>query len=133
VRQSGGTIWLEPAIRSIYFSRDDLAGLARQYWRYGYWKARMLSRYPESLRWRQALPPFFVLTLFVGLLGSFWVPAIRWVFVLELTAYILVLLLAGIQRGIKHRDMALIFGVPLAIATMHLTWGSAFLWSLMFK
>ena len=48
VRQSGGTVWLDPAIRSIYYARPTLSALARQYWRYGYWKGRMLLRYPHD-------------------------------------------------------------------------------------
>jgi len=53
IRKSGGKVWLNPFIRSVYFARPTLALLAKQYARYGYWKWRMLRRYPETLRWRQ--------------------------------------------------------------------------------
>src|SRR5688572_4061844 len=33
VRKSGGKVWLDPTIRSIYFARATLGDLARQYWR----------------------------------------------------------------------------------------------------
>jgi hypothetical protein len=66
IRRSGGKIWLDPSIRSVYFARPTLAKLARQYTRYGFWKWRMLRRYPETLRWRQALPPLFVFSLIGG-------------------------------------------------------------------
>ena len=130
IRKSGGKVWLDPAIHSVYFSRPNLAELARQYWRYGYWKVRMLKRFPDTLRWRQALPPLFVLSLLVGLILSIWFPFVRWLIVIELVAYSSVLLLVGIQMGVRHRDLSTIFGVPLAIATMHISWGSAFLWSM---
>jgi glycosyltransferase involved in cell wall biosynthesis len=130
IRQAGGKIWLDPQIRSIYYARASYIELARQYWRYGFWKLRMLRRYPGTLRWRQALPPAFVLSLLVGLLLAFWFSLFAWIFVIELAAYILVLLIVGLQVGIKHRNITLVLGVPLAIATMHLTWGSAFLWSM---
>ena len=42
IRNSGGRIWLDPSIRSKYFSRATLTSLVEQYWRYGYWKAKML-------------------------------------------------------------------------------------------
>ncbi len=130
IRQAGGTIWLDPAIRCVYFARPTLGALARQYWRYGYWKVRMLRRYPQTLRWRQALPPLFVVSLFLlPLLSIFW-PILWALFVIELVIYILLLLLAGIQGSRKQRDSGLIIGVPLAIMVMHLAWGSAFLWSL---
>ena len=130
IRQAGGTIWLDPAIRCVYFARPTLGALARQYWRYGYWKVRMLRRYPQTLRWRQALPPLFVVSLFLlPLLSIFW-PILWALFVIELVIYILLLLLAGIQGSRKQRDSGLIIGGPLAIMVMHLAWGSAFLWSL---
>ncbi len=133
LHQAGGRIWLDPAIRSIYYARSNLGELARQYWRYGYWKARMLRRYPGSLRWRQALPPLFVLSLFVLILVSpLWLFA-GWIFVLESSVYAAVLLMAGIRLAWKHHDPALVAGIPLAIATMHIAWGSAFLWSLIFS
>ena len=133
LRQAGGKVWLDPEIRSIYFARSGLGALARQYWRYGFWKARMLRRYPATVRWRQALPPVFVVS------RGFWaglavvLPVTGWVFVLELATYGLILLAAGIRLGLQKKDLALIFGVPLAIATMHISWGSAFLWSLIVR
>ncbi|MEW5868702.1 MAG: glycosyltransferase family 2 protein [Chloroflexota bacterium] len=131
LRQAGGKVWLDPSIRSVYFARSNLAQLARQYWRYGYWKARMLRRYPGTIRWRQALPPVFVLSL-IGLpLLALFLPCAGWAFVLELAIYTLILLAAGIQLAVRQREIVFIFGVPLAIATMHVAWGSAFLWSLM--
>jgi succinoglycan biosynthesis protein ExoA len=133
IRLSGGSVWLDPAIRSTYFARATLAELASQYWRYGFWKARMLRRYPETLRWRQALPPLFVLSLLVFGVLSFWFLLARWFLILECLLYCLVLLAVGIQVSMKKKDPALIIGIPLAIAVMHLTWGSAFLWSLIFK
>jgi len=133
VRQSGGRVWLDPAIRSVYFARADYGSLARQYGRYGYWKARMLRRYPGTLRWRQALPPVFVANLALLALFSPWFPFMGGLFMIELIAYALILLLVGLQTAWKNHDLALVLGVPLAIATMHIAWGSAFLWSVIVR
>ena len=131
VRESGGKVWLDPQIRSAYFARQSLKTLARQYWRYGYWKRQMLRRYPQTLRWRQALPPVFVFGVGVLLLMSpfFWLA--RWVLAAVLGLYLVVLLAAGIQLAIKNKDAAQVAGVPLAIATMHFCWGAGFIWSLL--
>ena len=130
VRQSGGTVWLDPEIRSTYFARSSLAELVRQYWRYGYWKACMLRRYPHTLRWRQALPPLFVLALLaLGFLSVWFLPA-RWLLAGGASLYGLILLAAGVHSAWIKRDPLLLLAVPVAIAAMHLTWGSAFLWSL---
>lgn len=131
IRQAGGKIWLDPAIRSVYFARATLGALAHQYWRYGFWKARMLRRYPGTLRWRQALPPAFVAGLLgTALLALFW-PLARVVFLAEWGLYAAVLLAVGIQATYRQKQVALLWGMPPAMAVMHLTWGAALLWSLL--
>jgi len=131
VRQHGGIVWLDPAIRSTYFARPNLLALAKQYARYGYWKMRMLRRYPETIRWRQALPPLFVLVLLTLLVASFFYTPLVWKLIAAVVSYALVLLVVGAQLAMKERSFALLIGVPVAIACMHLVWGGAFLWSLL--
>ncbi len=130
VRESGGTVWLDPSIRSAYFARPTLWALARQYWRYGYWKVQMLRRYPHTLRWRQALPPLFVLGLLLLGVGSLFWGWARVLLALQISLYALALLAAGIHTAVKRGDAALAVGVPAAIAVMHLSWGAGFLWGL---
>ncbi|HTP02740.1 MAG TPA: glycosyltransferase family 2 protein [Anaerolineales bacterium] len=130
VRKAGGVVWLDPAIRSTYIARASLQALAQQYWRYGYWKRKMLQRHPGSLRWRQALPPVFVASLIgLGSLSIFLPPA-RVLLLLETALYILLLAGAGLLAAMRRGSPLLMLGLPLAIATMHVSWGAGFLWSL---
>lgn len=130
IRRAGGIVWFDPSIRCVYYARARWWDLLRQYWRYGFWKGKMIRRYPSSLRWRQLLPPLFVVALFsLGLL-SLWFPIFRLLLAGMLVIYGSVLVAAGMQKGVQKRDPALIPGLPLAISTMHLSWGCAFLWSL---
>jgi len=130
IQESGGRIWLDPKIRSQYFARSTLADLAKQYWRYGYWKWKMLLSFPKTLRWRQGLPPIFVLSLTIGFLISifhhpFWIfPAC------ETLVYILVLLAGSLKTSTNYKNKKLLIGLPLAISTMHIFWGLGFLWSM---
>ena len=130
IRHTGGVIWFDPDIRSIYFARPDLSTLARQYTRYGYWKAQMLRRYPKTLRWRQLLPPLFVAALLILLMLAPWWAIARWLLLLQLGVYTLALFIAGLHSAISLKDPLLAIGIPFAIATMHLTWGAALLWGL---
>jgi succinoglycan biosynthesis protein ExoA len=131
IRKQGGRIWLDPQIRSVYYARGNLAALSRQYWRYGYWKRQMLRRYPETLRWRQALPPLFVSTvILLALLMPFFSLA-RWTLMGLLAVYLLILVLAGLQLAIRRKSPALLPGVPLAIGCMHFSWGAGFIWGLL--
>ncbi len=127
ILKAGGRIWFDPDIRSIYYARPSLGELARQYLRYGYWKARMLHGHPDTLKWRQALPPLFVLgTLVLLVAGAFWplgwsLLAVQW------GGYGLALLVAGLLEAVRRHDPSLILGIPLSLGVMHLCWGSAFL------
>ena len=127
--RAGGKIWLNPAIRSVYFARPNLLELARQYWRYGYWKARMLMNNISVIRMRQILPPLFVSSLIIIPLISLFYPPAIWLFLVEIGIYFLALIVVGLLFALKQRNMLLIPGIPLAITVMHICWGGAFLWS----
>lgn len=131
IRQSGGSVYFDPAIKSVYYARPTLASLARQYWRYGYWKWRMLRRYPRSLRWRQLLPPLFVVVVILMLILSLFFSAARIALAALLLVYCLALIISAIPAAFQKRQWFLLPGVPLAIATMHFSWGAGFMVSLL--
>jgi len=130
IRQAGGEIWLDPDIRSVYYARANLKALIQQYWRYGFWKWQMLRRYPDTIRWRQALPPLFVAVLIILILLAPFFRLVLWALIILLSVYILVLLAAGLQMAIKKKGFFFILGVPMAIACMHYSWGAGFLWGM---
>jgi succinoglycan biosynthesis protein ExoA len=130
LRQGGGRIWLNPRIRSVYFARSSLKALSQQYWRYGYWKWRMLRQYPKTLRWRQGLPPLFVLSLVILLGLALGLSPARLLVGAELAVYGLALAAGALPAAFRQHDLRLVVAIPLAIFTMHLSWGSGFLWSM---
>ena len=133
LRKLGFKIWIDPGIRAVYYSRATLRSLSRQYFLYGFWKVKMLRMFPKTIRWRQALPPLFVLgNLMILLLSVFWFPAI-WFFIAVILVYLLILTIGSVKPALKQKNCALVVGIPLAIATMHFSWGSGFLVSLLKK
>ncbi len=126
LREAGGTVWFDPAIRSTYYARPTFGALARQYARYGYWKARMLLSYPNTLRWRQALPPIFVLVSVALLVAGFLWPLGWSLLGLQWAFYAVVLVMASEHRATGSGDPALHIGLPIAWAIMHVSWGAAF-------
>jgi succinoglycan biosynthesis protein ExoA len=127
IRMQGGVIWFNPEIVCQYYSQPTLPGLARQYWRYGFWKAKMAQKFPTSLKLRQLMPPLFVLGMFLLLLaGLFYHPILIGLLALFL-AYLSIIIGASVPVAIKNRDPSLIISVPLAILTMHITWGTGFI------
>ncbi len=127
IRKYGGKVWLDPAIKSIYFARSDLFSLAQQYFRYGFWKFQMLRLYPGTLRWRQALPPVFAVTIFLGLILGIFIKVFANLLILELLVYFGIYLLVAFEQVLKRKDPTLLIGIPLAIFVMHFAWGSGFL------
>jgi glycosyltransferase involved in cell wall biosynthesis len=129
IRKAGKKVWLDPVIKANYIARGTLGELAAQYWRYGYWKLRMLLRYPETFRWRQVAGLFVLSWIILGVL-SFWSPIFRWLIAAEALIYGSALVVVGVSVARKHKSLLLGLGVPMAIAIMHFSWGSGFLVSL---
>jgi glycosyltransferase involved in cell wall biosynthesis len=125
LRASGGTVFFHPDLRVGYRPRSSLRALWRQYFEYGTWKRVMLRRHPGSLRWRQAAPPALVLALILsaGLLLTPW----RAAGAIVPIVYVGALLLAGVGLFARRRDPAALLA-PAALATMHVAWGTGFLY-----
>ncbi len=131
LRKSGGKIWLDPSIQSTYKARSNLRDLSRQYWRYGYWKAQMLRKHPTTLRWRQFIPPLFVSAIISLAILSLRFALARWLLAIIVILYTIIVLTIGLQMGLRYENISLAIGVPLATATIHVSWGLAFIWGLL--
>lgn len=111
IRQAGGTVLLDPSIRSTYRPRESWAALARQFSRYGRGKADMLFVNGVWPSWR----PFAPLALVVGLAFAVLVgiAGVWWPLMVLTALWLTALLIAA--RG---RPLDLIVA-----ATMHLSYG----------
>ncbi len=124
LRDGGHTVWLDPQLRVRYLPRSSPRALARQYLNYGRWKSVVLMRHPRSLRWRQLAPPVLVVALALSLAAGL---AGHWTLAAAVpTAYILTLLAGSAVVGFRRRAARQAFLLPLALLTMHLSWGAGF-------
>ncbi|WP_404384275.1 glycosyltransferase family 2 protein [Knoellia locipacati] len=124
LRQTGGTVWFTPEMEVTYRPRSSVKALARQYFQYGQWRRVVMREHPETANARYLAPPVMVAgTTAATLLGLVWAPAL-----LVPTAYVAGVLVGGvaISGGEPARARAL---TPLALATMHWSWGAGFLTS----
>lgn len=122
----GGRIICNPAIKSRYFSRSTLASLWSQYFQYGFWKVRVAQKHPRQMRFRQFVPPLFVASLVVTLLLALAAPATRWVFFGVASSYLLANLAASVITAARG-SWRLLPILPLAFASLHLSYGAGFL------
>ncbi len=66
--QRGAGVYSLPRPVFYTMARPTLKGLAQQRWRYGWWKAAVLRKYPQSIHARQAIP--ILALIIVVLLGA---------------------------------------------------------------
>lgn len=113
LRRSGGRVVFDPKIWSVYKPRESLPAIARQYWRYGRWKAVVVRDVPRSIQPRQLAPPVLLAVL---ALAAFPNPGRTLARVL-LAGYGATLAAASARSRAGWRT------APV-LATMHLAWGA---------
>ena len=124
VREAGLRVLLNPKMKCVYHARATLSALARQYFRYGWWKMQMLRKHPLSLRWRQAVPTAFVsLVALSGAASAVNVTA-RWLFGGILTVYALTLVAASLMVCVREGKWSRLAPLISAFAIIHFSWGS---------
>ncbi len=123
----GGVVWQSPKICSVYYPRDSILALWRQYAQYGYWKVRVIQKHRQPAALRHLVPGAFVgaLGLTAGLLWFSTVAA--FLFALLVGAYTLFILTASIYVGVKKRELRVIPLLPPIFAGFHLGYGYGFL------
>lgn len=110
-----GPIWLEPAARSEWTTRSTVGALARQMWRYGFFRARTVHLHPGSLRWRHLVP----VALTVGLAGLLLTRPRRGLVVVA--GYLAVD--GAVGAATSGADGASAWRGAVALPVVHLSWG----------
>lgn len=118
-RAAGLRILLSPAMAAHYIPRDDPRELARQYWRYGLWRARTSVRHPSSMRPSHLLPPAVVLTFALALLPLRAARPAR----LAVAAYLLAV--GGESAHLAGGRPSAAARLTAVFSIMHLSWGAA--------
>jgi glycosyltransferase involved in cell wall biosynthesis len=126
-RRQGGRVFLDTIGHSTYFARGTLRDLARQYFRYGYWKAQMIRLHPRSIKLRQVVAPLFVFSVAVlGMLSSIF-PIALMSLLAVVTAYASLAIVFAFQTARRANELTLVPIVVLAFLLIHVAWGSSFL------
>lgn len=130
IRETGGLIWFTPAMSVTYRPRSTVRALAKQYLHYGRWRREIMRQHPSTVSARYLAPPAAVTGLAVstaaavagGLAGR----RRAWWGLLPVVGYGAAVAAGGwlISRG---EPTAVRMRVPVALATMHMSWGVGFL------
>lgn len=125
IREAGGLVWFSPELRVSYRPRPSVRALAKQYRNYGRWRHVVARYHSGSINLRYLAPPAAVCAIAAGVVvGAAVTP---WGFVVPggyLAAVVAGSLPAGKGLPLKARAQ-----IPVALATMHMSWGWGFLTS----
>jgi glycosyltransferase involved in cell wall biosynthesis len=123
VLERGGRIVCLRELGSRYVPRGSLSGLARQYFRYGFYRGKTSARHPASMRRSHLLAPAVTVAVGASLAGP---RPLRKLSRAGAGVYAGAVLAAsaGASRGGEPGDR---WALPAVFATMHLAWGLGFL------
>jgi GT2 family glycosyltransferase len=122
VAQAGGKMFVSPRVRYVYFVRNRVGNLFRQFFQYSFWRIPVMRKHRKPTTGRQVVPLAFFVALAVlmccGLLLD--MPVIA---VLLPAVYGMALLSVAIPIAWR-KGVAVAGLVPVAMATMHVAYAS---------
>ncbi|MER7573393.1 glycosyltransferase family 2 protein [Streptomyces sp. NPDC126514] len=125
IREAGGLIWFSPELKVSYRPRPSVKALAKQYKDYGRWR-HVVARYHEgSINLRYLAPPAAVCAIVAGLVVGAALHPLGFVIP---GGYLAAIVLGSIPAG-KGLPLKARLQIPVALATMHMSWGWGFLTS----
>ncbi|RYJ22499.1 dolichol-phosphate mannosyltransferase [Streptomyces sp. L-9-10] len=125
IRESGGAIWFSPELRVQYRPRPSVRALAKQYKDYGRWRHVVARYHSGSINLRYLAPPTAVCAIAAGIVvGAVLTP---WGLVVP-AGYLAAIAAGSIPAG-KGLSLKARLRIPVALATMHMSWGYGFLTS----
>ena len=124
ITQSGGRVWLEPTLRTVYRPRPSLRAMWKQYFQYGVYKVLVARKRRAVASIRHLVP-----AAFVGGVASSLVAGLVTRSILIATAipglYVLANVAASLAAPRPLGSSRLV--LPLAFVTMHVAYGVGFL------
>ncbi|MFF7470568.1 glycosyltransferase [Streptomyces sp. NPDC008092] len=125
IREAGGLIWFSPELKVSYRPRPSVQALAKQYKDYGRWR-HVVARYHEgSINLRYLAPPVAVCAIAAGIVAGALVTPLAFV----IPGGYLAAIVAGSLPAGKGLPPRARLQIPVALATMHMSWGYGFLTS----
>ncbi|WP_102819156.1 MULTISPECIES: glycosyltransferase [unclassified Mesotoga] len=123
LKRAGGRIILYPDIQFNYYARSTYGDLWRNSFGNGYWviAGSRFSNMPFSLR--HIVPFLFVSFLLVFGLISIWVPFVRIPYLVVITLYISLLLIASLGISLRPGKSALLLPAFVGFIVLHIAYG----------
>lgn len=122
---AGYKILMVPEMECVYYVRDTLGSLFRQYYQYGLYKPMVLRKIKKGIRLRHLVPAFFCLYIF-----SLPLSIIFPVWLLPMVLYLVIAVVLAFRAPLKLQQQ---LTVLLVFPVLHLGYGLGFLKGLLLK
>lgn len=122
---AGYRILMVPEMQCVYYVRDSLSALFRQYYQYGLYKPLVLKKVRQGIRFRHLVPPLFCLYLL-----SLPLAAIFALWLLPLAIYTIAILTIALSSPLSLSQKTTLFA---AFPVLHVSYGIGFLKGLIVK
>ena len=139
LNQIGEKIWLDPKIKSKYFTRSTYQKLFHQYFGYGKYKVRVIQKRGGYASYRHLVPIFFVISILISLVFYFYIKDSFLIKAIFYPYFILSFINAVYELFIDHKfslisknvmKIPLTFMVILSCFIIHTSYGLGFLFGL---
>lgn len=125
IRKMGGKIFLNPKIKSRYYSRGTLKSLWLQYCQYGYWKVRVMQKHPKQMSLRQFVPVLLVGILACSLISALFFKKAFALFCFFACIYLIVNTAVSLFAVFKLRTPDALY-LPAIYSILHFSYGLGF-------
>jgi GT2 family glycosyltransferase len=136
ILRAGKKIYLDSSIRVIYFPRETLKQLAKQYFKYGRGRCYTVLKHRRVTSWRQVAPVALVVELAAAVSVGFAWP---WALLLPAAYAVALVAVAVLSKGRAERKEGRLLRsarndtiwvkilMAAAFAIMHISWGAGFI------
>lgn len=128
LRKAGHVVWFDPKIATRYHPRSSWRSFAKQQFRTGGWRRRVITRHKETWSLRYLAPPAALLAILTGIVIGLFGFAVQILFAGFGVPLLYVIGVGSIGfADARHLPWSTRVRVPVAMAIMHMSWGAGFL------
>jgi glycosyltransferase involved in cell wall biosynthesis len=121
--KNGGSIYLIPSIKVVYFTRSTVKAMIKMNYQYGLYKPLVAYKIGKLSTLRQLVPFLFELFLLVTGLGSLFSYFFLLTLVTGSVLYLLVDILFSLKIILESKRFSLFFFLPWTFPALHLSYG----------
>lgn len=121
IRANGGKFYLNPEIKTIYYSRDSIVKMMKQGFLNGKWTMINFKRYPGKMAIRHFVPLAFVLIILICILLGFIIRPFILLAAAGVTTHLITGLIFAYKRSSK---LSHILMMPFVFLLLHVSYGT---------